>query len=196
MEIGCAGTLKRFQDQGAKIISVITVCPSAEDNPKRNQQIVEQELKTSYLLSGFECKILPTGRHPNGRPNLVADNVTMTELSSLLEPCDIAIIPHPDDYHQDHRHTYELAWPLVKKLAQQVWLMHVTPYCYHHTSSPANLFYNIEHQWEFKENLLKCYSSYFDQDQINKIKIINQFWGARNNADLCEAFSLVTKYVK
>jgi LmbE family N-acetylglucosaminyl deacetylase len=45
LEIACAGTLKRFQDAGAEIISVVTVKPSAEVHTNRNQHIVDQELQ-------------------------------------------------------------------------------------------------------------------------------------------------------
>jgi LmbE family N-acetylglucosaminyl deacetylase len=34
MEISCSGTLRHLQNQGAEIISVITVKPSAEENNK------------------------------------------------------------------------------------------------------------------------------------------------------------------
>lgn len=196
MEIACSGTLKKFKDQGAEIISVISVCPSAEDNPKRNQEIVQGELERSYAISGFEHRILQTDLHANGRPNLQVNNVTMTKLKQLLEPCDIAILPHPGDYHQDHKNTYELAWPIMRTMAKELWLMHVPPYCYYHTSLHGNLFHDISQQWNFKSSLLECFDSYLDQEHINKIKITNQFWGLRNHTQLCEAFTLVNKYVR
>jgi len=196
LEISCAGTLKRFQEQGAEIISVITVAPSAEVNVKRNKDIVVNELKNSYALSQFKYKIFDTPLHANGRPNLVADNVTMTALSRLVESCDIAIIPHPEDFHQDHANTHALVWPLVRKLAQEVWLMHTVPYCFDHRINSANLFYNITDQWLFKQQLLECYGSYFDQDAINKIRIANQYWGQQHGSQLAEAFTLVKKHVK
>jgi LmbE family N-acetylglucosaminyl deacetylase len=48
LEIGCSGTLKKYQDAGAEIISVITVKPSVETNSERNEDIVLDELKRSY----------------------------------------------------------------------------------------------------------------------------------------------------
>jgi N-acetylglucosamine malate deacetylase 1 len=196
LEISCAGTLKRFQEQGAEIISVITVAPSAEVNVKRNKDIVVNELKNSYALSQFKYKIFDTPLHANGRPNLVADNVTMTALSRLVESCDIAIIPHPEDFHQDHENTHALVWPLVRKLASEVWLMHTVPYCFDHRSNSANLFFNIADRWEFKQQLLECYSSYFNSDDINKIYTANQYWGQQNNSELAEAFTIIKKYVE
>lgn len=196
LEISCAGTLKRFQEQGAEIISVITVKPSAEVNKNRSQYIVEHELNKSYELSKFDLRILDTDLHENGRPNLQVNNITITRLSELLESCDIAIIPHPEDFHQDHSNTYHLAWPLVRKLAKEVWLMHTVPYCTDHKINSANLFYEILGQWAFKKSLLKCYNSYFTQDDISKIYTVNQYWGQQNAGQLAEAFTIAKKYVK
>ena len=53
MEISCSGTLRLLQNQGAKIISVITVKPSAEENNNRTQSIVTQELKK--YINNFYC---------------------------------------------------------------------------------------------------------------------------------------------
>ena len=196
LEISCAGTLKRFQDQGADIISVVTVKPSAEDNANRSKWIVEHELEKSYALSGFELRVLDTDLHPNGRPDLKVNNITMTALGQLLEPCDIAIIPHPEDFHQDHANTYHLAWPLVRKLAREVWCMHTVPYCQQHLTNSANLFYNIKEQWSFKKSLLRCYSSYFTNDDIMQIYTANQYWGQQNGAELAEAFTVKKRYVE
>ena len=195
LEISCAGTLKRFQDQGAEIISVITVRPSAEDNTNRSECIVQRELERSYTISGFELRVLDTDLHANGRPNLLANNVTMTRLSNLLESCDVAIIPHPEDFHQDHSNTYQLAWPLVRKLAKEVWLMHIVPYCAEHKSNSANLFYEISGQWAFKKSLLECYDSYFTSSDVGKIYTANQYWGQQNAGQLAEAFTIAKKYV-
>lgn len=196
LEISCAGTLKRFQEQGAEIISIVTVQPSAEDNSNRSKYIVEQELKKSYALSGFDLRVLDTELHANGRPNLICNNVTMTRLAQLLEPCDIAIIPHPEDFHQDHANTHNLAWPLVRKLAKEVWSMHTVPYCQSHSTNSANLFYNIDKQWAFKKSLLRCYDSYFSDDDIMKIYTANQYWGHQNGGTLAEAFTIKKRYVE
>lgn len=197
LEISCAGTLKKFQQQGAEITSVITVRPSSEVRAGRTKAIVQQEMNASYDLSGFQLRVFETDLHACGRPNLVADNVTMTKLSALLEPCDIAIIPHPEDYHQDHSNTYKLAWPLLRKMAGEIWLMHTWPYCAYHQSHAANLYHDITDQWRFKLSLLQCYASYFSREQIDQIHTSNLYWGSMHRAgSLCEAFTLATKYAR
>ena len=149
VEIACAGTLRRYHEQGAEIISVVAVQPSTEVNSRRTTAIVTNELASSYALSGWNLRIFPTPLHAGGRPNLVVNNVNMTHLHDLLETCDIAIIPNPEDSHQDHRATYELVWPYVKKHARQTWLMHSWPYC-HDYQHAANHYVDVADQWQFK----------------------------------------------
>jgi LmbE family N-acetylglucosaminyl deacetylase len=193
LEIACSGTLKKFQDAGAEIISVLTVKPSAEVNSNRNQAIVNQELANSYALSKFELRVLNTNIHSNGRPNLTCDNNTMTELGKLIDSCDLAIIPNPEDYHQDHRTTYELAWPLLQKRSKEVWTMTSWPYSYQHKTNSSNIYIGID--WEFKETLLQCYNSYITEDKLNQIKNLSKVYGDKSGNVDAEAFTLLYKYV-
>jgi LmbE family N-acetylglucosaminyl deacetylase len=194
LEIACAGTLKKFQDQGAEIISIVTVKPSAEVNSERNEDIVLEELKNSYTLSQFELRVLDTDLHANGRPNLVCDNNTMTELSELIDSCDLAIIPNPQDFHQDHRTTYELAWPLLQRRAREVWAMDSWPYCYQYKTNTANMYVGID--WEFKQSLLQCYSSYITEHKLRQIRNLSKLHGDKSGNPDAEAFTLLYKYVR
>lgn len=194
LEIACSGTLKKFQDQGAEIISVVTVKPSAEVNGDRTKWIVEHELEQSYKLSGFELRVLDTALHANGRPNLVCDNNTMTELGELIESCDLAIIPNPEDFHQDHRTTYELAWPLVQRRAREVWTMTSWPYSYQYQTNTANMYVGID--WNFKQSLLQCYSSYITLDKLDQIRNLSRVYGDKSGNPDAEAFTLLYKYVR
>ena len=193
VEIACAGTLKHFQDQGADITSVITVAPSAEVNAARDQHTVTQELQKSYDRSGWNLRIFDTPLHANGRPNLVCDNNTMTELAELIDSCDLAIIPNPEDSHQDHRTSYYLAWPIVQRRAREVWVMQSWPYCYHYKQNRANMYVGID--WNHKRQLLECYDSYLTTNHIEKIHTLNCMWGHKSGHSHAEAFELVYKYV-
>jgi len=194
LEIACSGTLKRFQDAGAEIVSVVTVKPSAEINSDRSKWIVEHELEQSYKLSGFELRVLDTDLHENGRPNLVCDNNTMTELGKLIDTCDIAIIPNPEDFHQDHRTTYELAWPLLQKRAVEVWTMTSWPYSYQYRTNTANMYIGID--WNFKQSLLQCYGSYITEDKLEQIRNLSRVYGDKSGNPDAEAFTLLYKYVR
>lgn len=192
LEIAAGGTLLDLKYQGHEIVSVITVRPSLEDNPNRSEDIVLQELEQSYTLSKFDLRVLDTDLHTNGRPNLRCDNNTMRKLGELIDYCDIAILPNPQDSHQDHRTTYDLAWPIVQKRARQVWLMESWPYCYHYKTNTANLYRAID--VAPKEQLLSCYSSYLTPYNIEQIQNLNRVWGDRSGASMAEAFTMVYKY--
>ena len=194
LEIACSGTLKKYQEQGADIISVITVKPSEEVNPERNEDIVLEELKNSYTLSGFELRVLDTNLHPNGRPNLTCDNNTMDQLSELIDSCDLAIIPNPQDFHQDHRTTYELAFPLLQRRAKEVWCMESWPYSYQYKENTANIYIGID--WQFKQNLLQCYNSYITEDRLRQIRNLSRVYGDKSGNPDAEAFTLQYKYVR
>jgi LmbE family N-acetylglucosaminyl deacetylase len=194
MELACSGHLLKLQSQGANVISVVTVRPSAEANPARSQQIVEQELDRSYHLSGFELRVFDTLLHSNGRPNLCVDNNTMTDLAQLLESCDLAIIPNPHDYHQDHRATHALALPLLLSRAREIWCMSSVPYCYHQTDD-ANVTSDISDHWSAKKQLLECYSSYLTDSMIKKVQRSNQHWAGKINTDYAEQFQCIHRAV-
>ena len=191
MEIGCSGTLLKMQAQGHHITSIVTVRPSAEERSGRDQLTVEAELQASYHQSGFDLRVFDTDLHHNGRPDLRHDNVTITRLWELIEPCDLCILPNPDDYHQDHRTTFALAYPAALRRSDKVWVMHSWPYCYHYATSRPNLFRDISAQWPLKHNLLQCYSSYLDTDKISHIQRLNQVWGDQNKSELAEAFTVI-----
>jgi LmbE family N-acetylglucosaminyl deacetylase len=194
LEIGCSGVLKKFKDIGAEITSIITVKPSAEVNADRSQYIVEHELQKSYEKSGFNLAVLDTDLDPaTGRPNLVCNNVTMTRLSDMFDRADIAIIPNPEDFHQDHRATYELAWPLLQRRAKEVWTMTSWPYCYQYPTNTANLYFGIN--WNSKKDLLQCYDSYLTEERIEQIRVLNKMYGDKSGNEYAEAFTLKYRYV-
>jgi LmbE family N-acetylglucosaminyl deacetylase len=193
LEIGCGGTLLKLQDQGATITSIITIKASSEVNVNRSASIVSSELVESYALSGFYPKIFNTPLHKNGRPDLQFNNNNMTELGKLIEKCDLAIVHNPNDYHQDHQNTFNLAWPILQKKAREVWLMQSWPYCYQYTANDANLFHSID--WERKRKLLECYGSYLTTGQLDQIKTLNKMWGGKAGCEYAEAFTIKYKYV-
>jgi LmbE family N-acetylglucosaminyl deacetylase len=191
VEIACAGSLRRWQLQGAEITSIVAVRPSVEDNRKRSDRIVWQELHTSYDISGWKCSVMKTDLHSNGRPNLVCNNITMTEMSKYISDCDLAILPSPEDSHQDHRSTYDLAFPLLKNRAREIWTMCHWPYRAWHRSQPR-ITIDISDHWDFKQQLLECYSSYLDYDAIENIRRDNMASGVKHGFKYAENFDLVS----
>ena len=192
VEIGCAGTLQKFFAEGADITSIITVRPSAEVRKGRDSTVVKDELDESYNRSQWRLRVHNTAEHSNGRPNLVCDNNTMTDLAKLINDADIAILPNPEDYHQDHRNTYQLALPLVRKCSE-IWCIHAYPYNEFYTTTP-NLLVDISDTWSFKKDLLGCYPSYIDNDYIEKIRRTNLAWGSQRNCEYSEAFTVIKRH--
>ena len=193
LEIGCAGALHRWQQEGAEITSIITVRPSVEDNRRRTKETVWKELNASYDISGWQCLVMGTELHANGRPNLVCDNVTMTALNSFITTCDLAILPSPEDSHQDHRNTYHLALPLLRNKAKEIWTMSHWPYNSWHQSRPR-ITVGISNHWDFKQRLLECYSSYLDEEAIENIRRDNMAAGVKHGFRYAECFDLVSRH--
>jgi LmbE family N-acetylglucosaminyl deacetylase len=194
LEMSCSGYLFKLQEQGADITSIITVKPSAEVRAGRSQSQVSSELAASYDLSKFNLRVFDTPLHANGRPNLMVDNNTMTQLSKLLTRCDLAIVPCATDYHQDHRSTFHLSYPLLLNFAREIWSTHSVPYCYHNQVQ-SDITADISEQWEKKKQLLDCYSSYIDQGLLQKIKLSNQYWAGKINTQYAEQFQTITRAI-
>lgn len=191
MEIGCAGTLLRLQDQGHEIISLITVAPSQVIRDDRSKEIIQQELVASQQISKFKTIVFDTDMHSNGRPNLKFDNITMTALGDIMPGnIDLAILPNPEDFHQDHQNTFNLAFPLLQRRVKKIWSVHSWPYHYRYKQCP-NLYRDISDYWDTKQQMLSCYSSYLKPQDIEQIKISNQFWAQQNNSKLYEAFTVI-----
>jgi LmbE family N-acetylglucosaminyl deacetylase len=193
LEMSCSGYLLKLQEQGAHITSVITVKPSAEVR-SRSQSQVQSELEASYNLSRFELRVFDTPLHTNGRPSLVVNNNTMTQLGKLLDRCDLAIVPCATDYHQDHRSTFQLSYPLLLNRAREIWSTHSVPYCYHNQAH-SDITADISAQWTKKKQLLDCYSSYINQDLMQKIEQSNQHWAGKINTQYAEQFQTITRSV-
>lgn len=191
MEISCAGTLLAMQAQGHEITSVITVKPMRSARANRTQQVVLNEIQESYRISGFRNIVFETDIGQNERPDLRFDNHTMTRLSEILEPCDLAILPNPQDSHQDHQNTFHLAYPIMLRRARSIWCMNNPYYSHNYEKTDANLLRDISEHWPKKLDMIRCYSSYFDDKAIEIVEQHARWWGIHNRTDMAEAFSVV-----
>jgi len=199
LEIGCAGTISRFLDQGHNVEVVITIQPSAEINNKRNESIVGRELIRSEQLMGFEYKVYNTPVSDDGRPKLVTTNTTITEIENSLDKSnyDLLITSDPGDYHQDHRHTYEIANSICRGTrVNELWTMQIPPYSHRNKSFKPNVTVDISDYWDKKEQLLKCYESYMTDGVIKTIKALNQYNAGSIGSEYAEVFEQKFKYIK
>jgi N-acetylglucosamine malate deacetylase 1 len=196
LEVGAAGTLLKYQSQGAVVDSVILVKPSAEVRHNRSQEIVIDESSNSYELSGFNIHVFDTPLFDNGRPNLTCDTNTITEVSRLVSDhsYDLVLLPNPTDWHQDHRCTYEIGMSIFARCAKEIWTMDTWPYCTR--SHHGNIKVDISQQWYKKLSLIKCYHSYITDQDLIDIGKINQYWGVCMGTEHAESFNLATKNVR
>jgi len=196
LEIGAAGTLLKYQSQGAVVDSVILVKPSAEVRSNRSKEIVLDESMHSYALSGFNVQVFDTPLFDNGRPNLTCDTNTITAVSKLVldRDYDLVLLPSPHDWHQDHRCTYDIGMSIFARRAPEIWTMDTWPYCVRH--SHGNIKVDISQHWYKKLSLIKCYTSYITNQDLADIEKINQYWGVCMNSSHAESFDLVKKNVR
>lgn len=191
MEISCAGTLLAMQDQGHEITSVVTVRPIKSVRSNRTQEVVLEELQKSHAISGFRSVIFHTDVGIMDRPDLRFDNVTMTRLSDILDSCDLAILPNPQDFHQDHQNTFKLAYPIMLRRARCIWTMNNPFYSHHYEKTDTNLLRDITPYWRKKLEMIRCYDSYFDCRGLDLVEQHARWWGLKNQTTMAEAFSVV-----
>ena len=182
LEIGCGGTVSRLLSEGHQVTGLITVKPSSEIHPSRNEIIVREELRAAREVLGYDLIVLDTDTFPNGRPNLQCNNQTITEIEKKLIPVveysdlDIIITHHAEDWHQDHRITWELAQS-VSRLSKQLWCMEIYPYCNQYRNFKPNKFIDITQHIDRKLNAVQTYSSYITLGDIRNIKSLAEVRG-------------------
>lgn len=193
LEIGCSGTLMKYQEQGAVVDSIVLVEPAKDIRPNRSKTVVDQELAISYALTNFNLRVYNTPQFYNGRPNLTCDTNTITEVSELItdKNYDLVILPSPTDWHQDHRTTYEIGMSIFARRARELWTMDAWPYCLR--SNHGNIQVDISDQWIAKEKVIRAYRSYITDDDVKSIARTNQYWAVKINTDYAESFNLVNK---
>ncbi len=197
LELGCAGTLLKFQEQGAVIDSVVLVKPSIEVRDGRTMQNIVDECHRSYEISGFNLKVHDTATFYNGRPNLTCDTNTITLVGELVKNTDydLVMLPHPEDWHQDHRTVHDIGTSLFTKRATEIWTMDQWPYAARHAH--GNIKVDITQQWEKKMSMICCYETYFtDPADLEEIDRTHKYWAVTTPANYCESFSLEKRYVR
>ena len=53
LEMGCGGLVARVIKEGGSVTNLILVKPSAEHNPNRDEQTVQEELENSNISNNF-----------------------------------------------------------------------------------------------------------------------------------------------
>ena len=192
LEMGCGGLVSKIKSHGGMVTNLILVKPSAENNIKRSKNIVEKELNASSSLLEMDVEIYDTPLHSNGRPNLSINNNLIAYAEKIAKDHDILISHWREDHHQDHRVCYDVARSIARKNFKQFWCMDEPPYNLHYSDFQANLYVDITDFVDKKIQALRCYDSYFSDEQINTIIDYNKYRGSFLGPDMvAETFHLV-----
>ena len=178
LEMGCGGLVSKTVANGGSVTNLILVKPSAEQNEKRNEQVVKQELEKSRNILKFETVIYDTPLHDNGRPNLTLTNNLITFAESCVDNHDILISHWREDHHQDHRVCFDVAKSLARKGFDQFWCMDEPPYNLHYKNFNCNQYVDITNFVHEKKKALESYSTYFDEHDIETILNYNRYRGS------------------
>ena len=200
IEFGCAGTLLNFKKLGYIIEIIITVRPSREINIKRDQSIVESELRESMKLLGFNYQLFKTPLTPTARPSLLWDNDTITAIEGMLQyqHYDLVITSDDGDYHQDHHNTFNIVNSICRGgITNELWTMEIPPYSHRNTSFNPTVFIDISSTFELKLQSIRCYDSYVTRELILSIEGLARYRSQLlKESSYAEAFKQVFKLGK
>ena len=192
LETGCGGLVAKVIANGGSVTNLIMVKPSAEQNPKRDQQTVSAELEKSKQILGFEKIVYDTPLHDNGRPNLTLDNNLVTFVESCVKDHDVLITHWREDYHQDHRICYEVGRSVARKTFKSFWCMDEPPYNLHYSNFNCNQYIDITDYIEVKKKALESYASYFLPHDIEHIINYNKYRGGfLGKNKIAETFQII-----
>ena len=177
LEMGCGGLVAKVMANGGSVTNLILVKPSAENNPNRNEELTKQELANSKKVLRFETIIYDTPLHENGRPNLQLTNNLVAFAESCINDHNILITHWKEDHHQDHKVCYDVSRSIARKHFDQFWCIDQPPYNLHYKNFSCNQYIDITNFIDQKKKALECYSSYFEESDIDSIINYNKYRG-------------------
>jgi len=190
-ESACGGLISKIIQNGGTVTNCVMVRPSAEINKNRNESIVKIELENSQKILKHTIEFYNTPLHSNGRPNLVLNNNLVTAVERIAKEYDVLISHWKEDSHQEHRICYELAQSLARKSFKEFWCMDQPPYNLHYNTFKVNLYIDVTEHIEQKQQALKCYQSYFSEQDIKQIINYNRYRGSfLGENKIAETFSI------
>lgn len=194
IELGCAGTLRRFQQlNDAEIDIVYTLSPyhDVADIEVGKEQLVKST-EASEEDFGLKFKYLKSIETISGRPQLLNNNITVAEMDSFVYAKDYdLILTHSDgDYHNDHVLTSQIVTASARKSSAELWHWEQYPYCNTNTVFKPNVFVNIDPYMEFKLKTITNYPIGFDKKFMNRIMSQASVRGVQRKCNFAEAFEV------
>ena len=199
IELGCAGTLRKFQTQyNAEIDIVYTLSPynDVADIVVGKQQLVDST-EQSEKDFGIQFLYLKTVECINGRPQLLNNSITVNEMDSFVYAKDYdLILTHSDgDYHNDHVLTSQIVTASARKSSAELWHWEQFSYCNSNIKFKPNVFVNIDEYIDFKLKTVSNYPIGFDKNFTSRIKSQASVRGVQRQCMFAEAFEVKKRNV-
>jgi len=199
IELGCAGTLRKFQTQyNAEIDIVYTLSPyhDVADIVVGKQQLVDST-EQSEKDFGIQFLYLKTVECIHGRPQLLNNSITVNEMDSFVYAKDYdLILTHSDgDYHNDHVLTSQIVTASARKSSAELWHWEQFPYCNTNIKFKPNVFVNIDEYIDFKLKTVSNYPIGFDKNFTSRIKSQASVRGVQRQCMFAEAFEVKKRNV-
>lgn len=199
IELGCAGTLRKFQTQyNAEIDIVYTLSPyhAVADIVVGKQQLVDST-EQSEKDFGFKFSYFKTVECIKGRPQLLNNSITVNEMDSFVYAKDYdLILTHSDgDYHNDHVLTSQIVTASARKSSAELWHWEQFPYCNTNIKFKPNVFVNIDEYIDFKLKTVSNYPIGFDKNFTGRIKSQASVRGVQRQCMFAEAFEVKKRNV-
>ena len=196
VELGCSGTLLKYQAQGANIDIVV----ARDDNaPKpsvhRPREKMIAEYRKAESIFGIKYNILKNPITHDGRPVLEWNNTFVKMMDDIIHDnnYDLIITHSPGDHHQDHVNTFNIVNSSLRRWKGEFWLMEGGPYSNKNNLFKPNVFVDITQHIEKKIELVACYDSYFNETLLHNIKGLAAYRGQMTATKYAEAFELKWK---
>lgn len=191
VELGCSGTLLKYQAEGSHID--IVIC--RDDNaPKpstwRDREKMQAEYKKSEELFGIKFNILKNPTDNDGRPVLKWNSKFVKKMDDIVYNgnYDLIITHSPGDHHQDHVNTFHIVNSSLRRWKGEFWLMEGGPYSNKNQQFNPNVFVDISDYIDKKIELVSCYDSYFSDTLLHNIKGLAAYRGQMTDSKYAEAF--------
>jgi LmbE family N-acetylglucosaminyl deacetylase len=193
VELGCAGTILKFQEQGAEVDIVVARDDNApRPSVRRDRSQMQKEYRDSERVLGIEFNIMTNPYDDTGRPRLEWNNASITQMDEVVnaKPYDLIITHSKGDHHNDHQNTFNIVNSSLRRYRGEFWCMEGGPYSNKNKIFNPTVFVNITEQIEKKLDSVKCYTSYFDATLLHNIRGLAAYRGQMLGVKYAEAFEL------
>jgi len=193
VELGCAGALLKFQEQGAEVDIVVARDDNApRPSVRRDRSQMQKEYRDSERVLGIEFNIMTNPYDDTGRPRLEWNNASITQMDEVVnaKPYDLIITHSKGDHHNDHQNTFNIVNSSLRRYRGEFWCMEGGPYSNKNKIFNPTVFVNITKQIEKKLDSVKCYTSYFDDTLLHNIRGLAAYRGQMLGVKYAEAFEL------